>query len=180
MSRMKRGLFALSSTAALVWLAAVPGGCGGPPFRQFCEKFCECSGEMCAASDIDECVVEIQEIRDAAVAEGCGTLFDAALGCYAEISCSTPDACDDEEDLYEQCGSGQVTECDDEVAGINGTIEGCGSDQPLFAAGDCTADELAALQCQEGCFNNASCEALTGEDAAGKTAFDQCLMACSP
>lgn len=63
---------------AAVALWGLAPGCG-PSASGLCNKICDCIG--CSASEFDDCVDDIEDARDDADKEGCGSEYDALLAC---------------------------------------------------------------------------------------------------
>ncbi len=74
------------------------------------------------------------------------------------------------------------TPCERLAADARGILEDCGvtfHDYPDDLGTPCTDGAREVHECLLSCYENASCEAVLGEDEAGLEAFVDCTIACA-
>lgn len=78
-------------------------GCGTLE-EEYCDAYCGCTGVCQERADYDDCVRDIEIIRDNAELAGCGAEFDSVLTCIADAdSCDLATACAAEGAAYDAC-----------------------------------------------------------------------------
>ena len=78
--------------------------------------------------------------------------------------------------------SDEQSSCDRLVAAMADRREECGAPrgQDEWTLGGCDGQYVMEESCRLNCWENASCEAIRGEDQAGATALRSCVDGCGP
>lgn len=178
----------LGAGVGFVWmlgaLFAWASGCGPTDEERIaalCDEMCDCRGG-CSDSARTDCQNGGESLRDDSEDAGCRDTWEEYIVCLeGDMTCvegqPNPGSCVTVLQDLVLCQSAAKSPCEDPSAAITGFYEECGVDPPALPS-DCTEASQAELECKVSCQNEPSCEVLTGEDAAGKAAYDDCFAAC--
>ncbi len=128
------------------------------------------------------------DARHRADLSGCAGLFDAYVDCVASaLTCAASEpsvtGCDAEEDALYEC-AGDVgfgkTGCAAAVEIYASKYASCGVDLPegTGSTPTCTPSRSERAACQASCVEQATCDAITGNDTAASVALNNCIDAC--
>jgi hypothetical protein len=182
MNRISNITLGLISAAVFGWLSFSVEGCGSkPPIEAACDKACKCLGSQCQETFVDECVTATEAERDDAVAKGCEGQFDDYFACLGGdgVPCqASQNPCQAEQDAFAACGATDPEVCKSSIERIGGALDDCGVDSSGVRGTVCTDESAHLLKCQEPCYQDATCEAISGMDPEGGKTFNDCLAAC--
>ena len=162
-----------------VLVVSQASGCSSTQSR-ICDQVCDCAD--CGDEGRDDCLFDLDTLKDDANREKCDADYDDFAQCADErIECDAGGVdlgeCDDElADLTECLGapptfSSLINVCQQAID----HAAACGAGAPSTVVG-CEPD----LRCSSICILDASCDALTGADPVGSNTLGSCLNACTP
>lgn len=176
---------------AAVSLWGLAPGCG-PSVAQYCNKACDCAG--CSESERDGCVDVLEDFKEKAEKEGCGSEYNDALGCLtSELECRDgsidADGCDSESEALNKCMSGAGTSgpnpganaCQIYQDAVISKYVSCGLDAPdVGQVTSCPPESANQATCLTGCVDLITCGCLTGQACSSETAqpYSDCVSTC--
>ena len=157
----------------------------GPSVSAICDKMCECKGG-CGASEKKDCVTEGEALEQRSKEGGCSDTWIEYKECLDEnMTCTAggpdPGSCGSFLEGLSACWGSTEDPCEELQAGINEAYEECGVASLDTPAAECTEARKQELGCRLTCLlESASCPAISGEDANGAAALEECLSSCEP
>ena len=171
-----------ASSSLVISSSLILGACGTSAVS-FCDQVCACTG--CSDSEKADCVDSFEDSEKVAGEAGCDGEFDALVECSAdELECNdstvTVDGCDAEAEAVVDCADSTIViggnSCEAIVQRLLQKFESCGLESGPGQTTACTAEVEAQARCFEPCFENVSCEVLTGQEP--DPTFSECVSSC--